>query len=65
MPAGLNLSPRADLAEAAAQLFGLLREADRLASERGAAGIAVAPIPRTGLGLAINDQLGRAAAPRP
>lgn len=65
VPAGLNLSPRADLAEAAAQLFGLLREADRLASERGAAGIAVAPIPRTGLGLAIDNQLGRAAAPRP
>lgn len=65
VPAGLNLSPAADLAEAAARLFGLLREADRLVTEQGAAGIAVAPIPRTGLGLAINDRLARAAAPRP
>jgi L-threonylcarbamoyladenylate synthase len=31
----------------------------------GAATIAVAPIPKRGLGAAINDRLRRAAAPRP
>ncbi|TPE52272.1 L-threonylcarbamoyladenylate synthase [Amaricoccus solimangrovi] len=62
---GLNLSPRGDLVEAAANLFSHLRAADALAAETGAARIAVAPVPRTGLGLAINDRLERAAAPRP
>jgi L-threonylcarbamoyladenylate synthase len=56
----LDLSPRRDLAEAAANLFAMLRELDR----RGTTRIAVAPVPRTGLGLAINDRLVRAAAPR-
>ena len=56
----LDLSPRRDLAEAAANLFAMLRALDR----SGAASIAVAPIPRRGLGLAINDRLERAAAPR-
>ncbi|GAB4382467.1 L-threonylcarbamoyladenylate synthase [Albidovulum sp.] len=57
-----NLSPAGDLVEAAANLFHLLREADRKA---GAAGrVAVSPIPETGLGRAINDRLRRAAAPR-
>lgn len=55
-----DLSPTRDLAEAAAQLFAMLRDLDR----RGIATIAVAPIPRSGLGLAINDRLERAAAPR-
>jgi L-threonylcarbamoyladenylate synthase len=59
--ADLNLSPTGDLVEAAANLFHLLREADRLAQGRA---IAVAPIPETGLGRAINDRLRRAAAPR-
>ncbi len=59
--ADLNLSPSADLVEAAANLFHLLREADRIAQGRP---IAVAPIPETGLGRAINDRLRRAAAPR-
>ncbi len=62
--AGLNLSPAGDLGEAAAALFAQLRAADALAAERGARGIAVAPVPREGLGLAINDRLARAAAPR-
>lgn len=62
---GLNLSSGGDLVEAAANLFAYLREADALAARAGAARIAVAPIPRHGLGLAINDRLGRAAAPRP
>jgi L-threonylcarbamoyladenylate synthase len=61
---GLNLSPSGDLAEAAANLFAHLRTADALAAERGARGIAVAPIPAGGLGRAINDRLSRAAAPR-
>ena len=32
--------------------------------KRGALAIAVAPIPEHGLGIAINDRLKRAAAPR-
>lgn len=60
MDCDLNLSERADLAEAAANLFGHLHRLD--AMEGGT--IAVAPIPQIGLGLAINDRLKRAAAPR-
>lgn len=63
--ADLSLSPTEDLVEAAANLFSALRAADQLAAERGARGIAVAPIPEHGLGRAINDRLRRAAAPRP
>ena len=62
--AEISLSPAGDLVEAAAHLFGALREADRLAQGAGAQTIAVAPIPETGLGRAINDRLRRAAAPR-
>lgn len=57
--ATLNLSPAGDLREAAANLFAMLHELDRQTSR-----IAVAPIPETGLGEAINDRLRRAAAPR-
>ncbi len=56
----LDLSPRRDLAEAAANLFSFLRELDA----REPACIAVAPVPCEGLGEAINDRLVRAAAPR-
>jgi L-threonylcarbamoyladenylate synthase len=56
-----NLSPSADMIEAAANLFSYLRALDAL----GAPAIAVMPIPHTGLGEAINDRLRRAAAPRP
>jgi L-threonylcarbamoyladenylate synthase len=56
----LNLSPRGDLIEAAARLFSHLRALDAC----GAATIAVMPVPRGGLGEAINDRLKRAAAPR-
>ena len=56
----LDLSPRRDLAQAAANLFSFLRELDA----REPACIAVAPIPCEGLGEAINDRLARAAAPR-
>jgi L-threonylcarbamoyladenylate synthase len=55
-----NLSPTGDLAEAAANLFAMLRALDR----PGIGGIAVMPIPERGLGRAINDRLRRAAAPR-
>ncbi len=55
----LNLSPDGDLAQAAANLFGHLHQLDALVRP-----IAVAPIPMTGLGMAINDRLARAAAPR-
>jgi L-threonylcarbamoyladenylate synthase len=57
--AKLNLSPRGDLKEAAANLFAMLRELDKSATH-----IAVSPIPATGIGEAINDRLQRAAAPR-
>ncbi|HYC04390.1 MAG TPA: L-threonylcarbamoyladenylate synthase [Azospirillaceae bacterium] len=56
----LNLSPSGDLHEAAANLFAHLRRLDRPELR----GIAVMPIPETGLGEAINDRLRRAAAPR-
>ncbi len=56
----LDLSPTADLAQAAANLFEYLKRADA----SGAANIAVTPIPNEGLGEAINDRLARAAAPR-
>ena len=54
-----------DLVEAAANLFSQLRDLDEMARELGLSRIAVAPIPSVGLGLAINDRLRRAAAPRP
>ncbi|RMC37319.1 L-threonylcarbamoyladenylate synthase [Paracoccus alkanivorans] len=55
-----NLSPSGDLAEAARNLFDLMHKADAI----GVHSIAVAPIPQRGMGLAINDRLRRAAAPR-
>ena len=54
----VNLSRSGDLVEAAARLFDLLHEADASSKPR----IAVAPVPDTGLGRAINDRLRRAAA---
>jgi L-threonylcarbamoyladenylate synthase len=60
-PHSANLSAAGDLTEAAAKLYALLREADA----QGSNAIAVAPIPETGLGAAINDRLRRAAAPKP
>lgn len=56
VPGDLSLSASGDLAEAAANLFGMLRSLDTR-FER----IAVSPIPFTGLGEAINDRLERAA----
>jgi L-threonylcarbamoyladenylate synthase len=56
----LWLSRSGDLAEAAANLFAMLRQLDRPSFT----GIAVMPIPEHGLGRTINDRLRRAAAPR-
>ncbi|MCC7205287.1 MAG: threonylcarbamoyl-AMP synthase [Phycisphaeraceae bacterium] len=50
------LSPRGDLAEAAANLFAALRRLDGLGLEL----IAAEPAPPSGLGVAINDRLHRA-----
>jgi L-threonylcarbamoyladenylate synthase len=55
-----TLSASGDLVEAAARLFDALHRADGQDRPR----IAVAPIPDGGIGLAINDRLRRAAAPR-
>ncbi|MDE3059390.1 MAG: threonylcarbamoyl-AMP synthase [Pseudomonadota bacterium] len=55
-----NLSLRGDLQEAAANLFRMLRRLDASA----AISIAAMPVPEEGLGIAINDRLKRAAAPR-
>ena len=56
----LNLSPRGDLIEAAANLFSHLRALDASGAKR----IAVMKVPHEGLGEAINDRLARAAAPK-
>lgn len=53
----LNLSKSGDLREAAGNLFAMLHELDR----QSVLGIAVMPIPATGLGEAIRDRLKRAA----
>ena len=58
MPCNMNLSPEADIREAAANLFAALHMADASTATR----IAVAPIPDEGIGAAINDRLRRAAA---
>ncbi len=60
VPGDVSLSPSGNLIEAAARLFALLHELDKDGRP-----IAVAPIPDTGVGRAINDRLRRAAAPRP
>lgn len=54
----LNLSREGDLGEAAANLFRMMWDLDTPANR----GIAVMPVPETGLGRAINDRLRRAAA---
>jgi L-threonylcarbamoyladenylate synthase len=56
----INLSPRGDLSEAAANFFAALRKLDA----EGADAIAVMPIPNHGLGEGINDRLQRAAHAR-
>ncbi|MBY0356171.1 MAG: threonylcarbamoyl-AMP synthase [Rickettsiales bacterium] len=56
-----NLSESGDLVEAASHLFAMMRLLDR----SDLRGMAAMPIPMHGLGVAINDRLSRAAAPRP
>ena len=56
--ANLNLSPSSNLNEAAANLFAYMREAETHQEYKG---IAMSPIPQTGLGLAINDRIRRAS----
>ncbi len=55
-----TLSATGNLREAAANLFHMLRKLDA----PNIRGIAVAPIPKYGLGAAINDRLLRASAPK-
>lgn len=55
--ARMNLSEEGDLYEAASNLFAMLRKLDR--KEHKA--IAVMAVPNTGIGIAINDRLRRAA----
>lgn len=59
--ATLDLSPAGDLVAAAAAVFAALHTLDDPARFTG---IAIAPIPERGLGVAINDRLRRAAAAR-
>ena len=54
----LNLSPRGDLIEAAANLFSHLRALDASGAKR----IAVMTVPHDGLGEAINDRSARRRA---
>jgi L-threonylcarbamoyladenylate synthase len=60
----INLSSSGDLIEAAANLFAYLHMADEDAHTLGKTKLAVAPVPMTGLGVAINDRLKRASADR-
>jgi L-threonylcarbamoyladenylate synthase len=59
-----NLSAAGDVTEAAARLFTGLRWLDQEGVRLGLARIAAMAVPDAGLGLAINDRLARAAAPR-
>ena len=59
--ADLNLSEYGELAEAAKNLYQMLRMADQQAKFMELRGIAVAPIPNIGVGMSINDRLERAA----
>jgi L-threonylcarbamoyladenylate synthase len=59
-----QLSESGNLNEAAARLFEGLHWLDAQAPALGLRRIASMAVPETGLGLAINDRLGRAAAPR-
>jgi L-threonylcarbamoyladenylate synthase len=56
-----NLSEAGDLAEAAARLFAGLRWLDAQGRARGRRGLAAMAVPQSGLGVAINDRLNRAA----
>ena len=57
----MNLSDSEDMIEAAANLFDYLHNLDEFCQKNNINTIAVASIPNTGIGLAINDRLSRAA----
>ena len=57
MECDMNLSESGNLTQAAANLFSTIHEADTLGKP-----LAIAPIPNTGIGKAINDRLARAAS---
>ncbi len=59
--AHFNLSEKGDLMEAAANLFACLHQADQGSLYEG---IAIAPIPASGVGIALNDRLRRASFAR-
>jgi L-threonylcarbamoyladenylate synthase len=59
-----QLSATRSTTEAASRLFEGLRFLDAQGTRSGARAIAVMAVPDSGLGLAINDRLRRAAAPR-
>nr|WP_237180753.1 L-threonylcarbamoyladenylate synthase [Roseomonas haemaphysalidis] len=59
-----QLSEGGDVVEAASRLFAGLRWLDAEGARLGLRGIAAMPVPAAGLGVAINDRLARAAAPR-
>ena len=61
---GLSLSHKGSLTEAASNLFSSLTDIDKMAELMKLKIVSVAPIPNFGLGIAINDRLKRAAAPR-
>ena len=58
VPGDITLSASGDLSEAAARLYGCLHAAAAASQPR----VAVAVVPETGIGDAINDRLRRAAA---
>jgi L-threonylcarbamoyladenylate synthase len=60
----IQLSEAQNTTEAATNLFAALRTLDAAGTRLGLHSIAAMTIPDTGLGLAINDRLHRAAAPR-
>ncbi len=57
----LNLSPKGNLIEAAANLYYMLYKLDNYAQNNDIDTIAVAKIPYLGVGIAINDKLSRAS----
>ncbi|UVO52870.1 L-threonylcarbamoyladenylate synthase [Sphingomonas sp. SUN039] len=57
IPGDATLSATGSLSEAASRLFDMLHQADTQHRPR----IAIAPVPDTGIGMAINDRLRRAA----
>ena len=58
MECNLNLSSKSDLIEAAANLFAFMHLAEEQTKYPA---IAIAPIPNTSIGLAINDRIKRAS----